>query len=394
MTVRVLHVIPAIAPRYGGPSAAIIGMCRALNAGGTSTLIATTDADGPSRLDLNLGRVQKYQDVDVIAFRRTASEAFKWSWPLGHWLRHAVSDFDLVHIHAVFSHSSIAAGRACRRRGVPYVVRPLGTLDPWSLRQKSVRKTALMELGARALLTGAAAIHYTSEDERQLAESAVAGLPPGTVVPIGIDEDLFVDSDASRAHTAPYVLSLSRLAPKKNLELLIAAFHEAAAADRFQPWTLVVAGDGEPEYVGRIKALANAGAARDRIRFSGWITVEAKRVLLGRAAVFALPSSQENFGISVAEAMASRVPVIVTPGVNLAEAIAKADAGWIVEQEQGALAEALRVVMGSPDVVLEKGRRANGLALRYRWASVATQLTHLYERVLSVQSAGAAQVAR
>jgi glycosyltransferase involved in cell wall biosynthesis len=133
---RVLHVIPAIAPRYGGPSAATFGLCRALRGRGVDTLVATTDADGPGRLDVPLERAGEYHGVPVIFFRRRFSEAFKWTWRLGAWLDAHVTDFDVVHVHAVFSHSSLVAGRACRGAGIPYIVRPLGTLDPWSVSRR------------------------------------------------------------------------------------------------------------------------------------------------------------------------------------------------------------------------------------------------------------------
>ena len=78
-------------------------------------------------------------------------------------MRAHVGEFAAVHVHAVFSHASIAAGRASRRAGVPYVVRPLGSIDPWSLSQHPGRKRALMWLGARALLSGATRVHYTAD---------------------------------------------------------------------------------------------------------------------------------------------------------------------------------------------------------------------------------------
>src|SRR5205085_1067284 len=132
-SVKVLHVIPSVAPRYGGPSRAVVDMCRALRGGGVDTLIATTDADGEGRLAVELGRHTLFKDVPAIFFSRQWSEAYKYSRPLAHWLDAHVGDFDVVHIHAVFSHACLAAAKACRKRGVPYVVRPLGTLDPWSL---------------------------------------------------------------------------------------------------------------------------------------------------------------------------------------------------------------------------------------------------------------------
>src|SRR5439155_19005325 len=110
---KILHVIPGVAPRYGGPSQAIIQMCRALQTEGEEVLIASTDADGASRLPVKIGMKTVYKGIPAIFFPRNWSEAFKYSHSLARWLGANVDSFDVVHIHAVFSHSSIAAARAC-----------------------------------------------------------------------------------------------------------------------------------------------------------------------------------------------------------------------------------------------------------------------------------------
>src|SRR5687767_13054824 len=107
--VDVLHVIPAVAPRYGGPSQAVVGMARALPRHGVRVLIATTDADARGKLSVPLGVRVDWQGVPAIVFPRQFSEAFKYSGPLGRWLRGHVTDFAVVHIHAVFSHACLAA---------------------------------------------------------------------------------------------------------------------------------------------------------------------------------------------------------------------------------------------------------------------------------------------
>src|SRR5207245_11679349 len=137
-----------------------------------------------------------------------------------------VQGFDVVHIHAVFSHACLAAAKACHRHSVPYVVRPLGTLDPWSLRQKHLRKRLLWHVGVRSMLQKATAVHYTTSEEQRLVEESL-GLECGVVIPLGVDEELLkVPSGAgsfrcrypSLGHD-PYVLVLCRLHPKKGLEL-------------------------------------------------------------------------------------------------------------------------------------------------------------------------------
>lgn len=376
---RVLQVIPSVAPRYGGPSAAVLGINRALRASGVQSLIATTDADGAGQLDVPLATETTYEGEPTIFFRRRLSEAFKWSGALAAWLQRRVCDFDVVHIHAVFSHAPIAAGRVCRLRHVPYVVRPLGTLDPWSVGQKRWRKRVLYGLGAYQLLTGAAAMHYTTDEERRLVERARPGLARGVVVPIGVADACFGAAMGAQVSPSPYALVLSRVDRKKRLEWAIGAWHHLASSGQLEEWRLVIAGDGDEAYVSHLRRLAADGLAADRITFSGWVGGARKADLLAGASLFLLPSHQENFGVSVVEAMASGVPPVVTPGVNLGLEIAAAQAGWVASDSLQAFEDLIARVIGSDAERVSTGHRARAFADRFRWANVATQLVGLYE---------------
>lgn len=377
---RVLHVIPALAPRYGGPSAATIGMCESLRSVGIDTLVATTDADGRGRLNVRTDAETTFEGIPVRFFSRQASESFKWSAPLGRWLGAHVKDFDLVHVHAVFSHSSIAAGRACRRHGVPYVVRPLGTLDPWSLRRHAWRKRLLLRVAVRSLLTGAAAMHYTSHEEARLAETALPWLARPVIVPLGVDEMLFGESPEVPGHS-PYVLAMSRLDPKKGIEVLIDAFHQAVGEGSGDRWSLVIAGDGNPAYVARLRAAAEDGPGASRITFRGWVTGNDRASLLRGASVFALPSYQENFGIAMVEALAAGVPVMVSPGVNLGADVEASGAGWVVSRDRTVWRHALRAVMTDDVGRQARARCARQYAKRFRWPVVAASLSALYDEL-------------
>ena len=382
MPLRVLHVVPAVAPRYGGPSVATFGMCRALLASGADVVVATTDADGPDRLPVETGSIVKYDEVPIIFFPRTFSESFKWSGPLASWVHAHASGFDLVHVHAVFSHASFTTGRACRRADVPYLIRPLGNLDPWSLARHRLRKKLLFSLGGRELLRRAVAIHYTSDAERSLAERALPWLPQGVVVPLGVEDDLCASGSTTASNDPRYVLVLCRLDVKKGVDLLIEAFHDLHASGAAGDWSLMIAGDGDPAYVAGLRRLADAGSARERITFRGWVSGPDRKALIAGAGVFALPSHQENFGLSVVEAMACGVPVIVTPGVNVSGEVARHEAGWVVPRERAAWTLALRVALADAAELARRGHQARSLAERFRWPSVGRQLVDVYATLL------------
>jgi glycosyltransferase involved in cell wall biosynthesis len=382
MSERILHVIPAVAPRYGGPSAATTGMCRALIDLGHTVLVATTDADGPGRLRVETDRCVLHRDVPTIFFRHGASESFKWSPGTTAWMRRHVHEFSVVHIHAVFSHAPIAAARACRMHGVPYLVRPLGTLDPWSLARHRWRKRALLSLAARTLLERAAAIHYTSAEEQRLAEQALPWLPRGVIVPLGVDDELFHEGPVGEP-SEQAVLAYSRIDVKKGIDVTIAAFHALADRAALGGWKLLIAGDGQADYVAFLRRLASEGPARERIEFLGWIQPERRRALFGRARLFVLASHQENFGIAAVEAMAAGVPVLLSPGVNLVDDIVSASAGWKAERTLPAWTDALAAALNNPDELVRRGQQARAFADQYRWPAVARRLSAVYENVIA-----------
>jgi glycosyltransferase involved in cell wall biosynthesis len=383
---KVLHVIPSVAPRYGGPSQAIVEMCRALIDEGVEVVIATTNADGERRLEVELGTLTSYQDLPTIFFSRQFTEAFKYSYGLASWLNRNVNSFDVAHIHAIFSHSSITAARACIRRNIPYVVQPHGSLDPWSLKQRRCAKAFLWRAGVKRMLCGAAAVDYTLEQEKRLAENSL-GINSGVVVPLGVTqqnaagESLNFRATVPSLEHSPYVLLLSRIHRKKNIEALLDAFSRVTALTCNQHWKLVIAGDGDARYVGSLKRLAQRSCG-EKVIFTGWLEGAEKAAALKDAALFALPSHQENFGLSVAEAMVWGVPVLISTHVNLADEIASKRAGWVVDLEGGSLRQALGEAVSNEVERAQRGAAAKALARsRYSWPAVAKALVHLYRQV-------------
>jgi glycosyltransferase involved in cell wall biosynthesis len=389
--VKVLHVIPAIAPRYGGPSQAILGMCRALANEGVEVLIATTDADGRHRLQVECGTETSYAGVPTIFFARQWSESFQYSRPLAAWLNANVARFDVVHIHAIFCHPCLAAARAAQRHGVPYIVRPLGTLDPWSLRQKPLRKQLFLRLVGQRMLDGAAAIHYTAEAEKHTVETTL-GVDRGVVVPLGVDEQHFVNARDSNleiskriAADGPYVLSLGRLHPVKGLELLIQTFLSATDTIDLRHWRLVIVGDGDTAYARHLEQLGRG--VDNRVRFTGWLNGKNKMAVLQGASLFAAPSHHENFGVAAVEAMACGVPLLISPHYGLAQEVDAAGAGWISRANASAMTEVLGRALRDSSERARRGLAARELARsRFSWSGVAAQLRQLYADIMAMRA--------
>jgi len=395
---RVLHVIPSVSERSGGPGLAIVPMCRALQEQGTEVLVAATDK-GLNGEQIPMGTPVKYKGIHAIFFRAQLGNSFKYSRPLTVWLNANVRDFALVHIHAVFNHASIAAARACRNQGVPYIVRPLGTLDPWSMKQKSFRKTMYWRLAGRRMLADAAAVHYTSLAEQEATEQSL-GLAHGTVVPLGFHAE-FDDTDFEQDRFATefpelatnrYVLVLSRLLPTKGLDALLDAFLPLVKQPEFSNWRLVFAGEGPEEYVGALRKKVATHCLENSVLFPGWLEGEKKNAFLRQASLLALPSYHENFGLCAMEAMAFGVPVLVSPHVHLAEDILNAGAGWLADVEKASIEAVLKEIFCSNAERARRGIAGKEFSRRFTWRNIAGQLILVYSQLLAERAQPQSQV--
>jgi glycosyltransferase involved in cell wall biosynthesis len=172
------------------------------------------------------------------------------------------------------------------------------------------------------------------------------------------------------------VLFLSRLDPKKGVDVLIESFVSLVRRSEFGAWRLVIAGDGPRDYVAALKEKA---ANSHWVIFTGWVEGEQKEAILRNAALLALPSRQENFGFCVREALARGVPVLLSPQVNLAREIEAAEAGWIVGRDE--LTVGLASVLADETRRAHYGKAAHVFAQRYSWKKTAADLIDLYEEV-------------
>jgi glycosyltransferase involved in cell wall biosynthesis len=361
-------------------------MCRSLRDQGIDVLLATTDAaidDSPV-----LQRVTSYQGLPSVFFPKQLGASFKYSRPFSLWLHKNVASYDLVHIHAVFNHSCLAAARASRANRVPYIVRPLGTLDPWSMKQKPLRKFLFWQVAAKRMLQAAAAVHYTARAEQAAAEESL-GLNHGRVIPLGVETAQPAQVNGSEILSRkliklaghPYVLVLSRLHPKKGLDIFVDAFVSLLRKLDFKDWKLVLAGEGPVEYVQALKRKVSAHEAADSVLFPGWLEGEEKDAFLRRASLLALPSHHENFGLCVMEALAAGVPVLVSPHVNLADEIEAAGAGWIAPVDKQAIEIVLAEALGCENERLRRGKAGKTLSLEFSSERVASRLNEMYAAV-------------
>ncbi len=365
-------------------------MVRALRTHGVDAEIATTTDDGDGVLDVPVEQLTERDGVPVRYFPRFSPplrpvREFAYSRPLARWLETAVGSYDLLHVHAIFSYPSTRAMVTARQCGVPYLNRPLGQLCEWSLQQRSLKKRVYLRFVERANLDGAAAIHYTTEQEE--LEAVELGLrAPGFVAPHGVDLPALIPDARVQLRQrlelradAKVVLFLSRVHPKKGLELLIGAL----AKIRDDSLVFLLAGNAETEtYDARIRELLQSSGLGARSRRIPFAVGEWKQILLQGADVFALTSHSENFGLAVVEAMSARLPVLITPGVALADQVAQHQAGEVVPMEEPAVATAIARLLAdreSGQRMGEAGRRM--VSQVYAWPSVVARIATEYQRI-------------
>ncbi|HEX5397665.1 MAG TPA: glycosyltransferase [Verrucomicrobiae bacterium] len=387
-----LHVIPSLSPKHGGPSIAMPLMARSLTEAGVEVDVATTDDDGPGcRMNVLLGRRIERDGYGLFHFHKQ-TEFYKVSLPLSRWLKQHIPDYDVVHVHALFQFASFAAARFARQRHVPYIIRPLGVLNRWGIenRRRGLKAWSLRII-EKPMMRHAAAMHYTSEQERIEAEAAGATARP-TVIPLGIDLTPFQSLPGPERFHARFpeakdreiILFLSRLNPKKGLDLLIEAF---AKMRNSKGGLLVIVGDGEASYEQSLREQAKRLGVAEDILWAGFLAGEEKLSVLSAASIFVLPSRSENFGIALVEALAAGIPCISTDGVAISEDIRKHDAGLVVNTEVPALGEAIKRLL-SDDALRERlGANAKELANeQFSLQAMGENLKELYKKILETRA--------
>ena len=367
---RLAHCLASIAEEAAGPSASVPGLAAAQAAAGAEVEILTLGRGGGRRFERRFGR---WAEGVPGAERLGASPA------MARYLRE--SEHEIVHGHGLWMLPALYAGLV-PVPGRLFVISPRGMLADAALRCGTLRKRAFTALVQRRALDAARLWHATCMAEA--AEIRAAGFnQPVAIVPNGI-----ALPPPCRRKERREVLALARLHPKKGLDRLVDAWAQVEREETSRGWWLTLAGPDEAGTRARLAAQA-ARRGLERVRITGPLYGAEKADRLARAAVFALPSLNENFGMAAAEALAAGTPVIASRGTPWSGLEAER-CGWWVPGTRDALAWALRAALALPPearaAMGARGRRwmardfgwptqAEALAVAYEWARAGARGT-------------------
>ncbi len=376
---RVTHIIPGIDPADGGPTAALMGLATAqVRAGLQVQVIACWVGSSPPPT------IDTLQQVGVqVHTIGPCWGKLRWHTDTIRILTGQLPQTDIMHIHGLWENIHHQAARLSRKYRKPYIFRPCGMLDPWSLAQHSLRKKMYLALRLRHHLNRAVAMHYTADLERDLA-APLQLKAPAMVVPNGISlhefEKLPPKGFLRQRHAAigdlPVVLFLSRVHPKKGLDLLIPAFSRM----QNQQAVFAIAGPGEPQYVDALMQTVRSLNLTDRVIFTGPLYGADRIAAMVDADLFVLPSHQENFGIVVVEALAAGTPVIISDQVNIHREITHAQVGGVVPLDISRIAHEIDRWLGDDKLRQSAAAKARPFATgHYDWNQIARQWAGHYQ---------------
>ncbi|HEY3911731.1 MAG TPA: glycosyltransferase [Stellaceae bacterium] len=371
---RAVHVIAGLDPVYGGPSYSVPRLCQALAAAGAETTLLSVarekggQRDGPCNGYRDRRFAWDYARIPIL-------RGLRRSRGLSDALRDLALPANVIHDHGLWLLPNVAAGRAAARSSTPLVVSPRGMLAPAALAFSPMKKRAFWALLQGPAIRRAACLHATSEQEYE--EIRGFGLThPVAIIPNGIDLPGLPTRPMTGPATERVVLALGRIHPKKGLVGLVHAWSKVEAG--FPGWRLRVVGPPEVGHDDELRALAMR-LNLARVSIEGPIYGDAKTAVYRDAGLFVLPTLNENFGLTVAEALAAGVPAISTKGAPWS-GLENERCGWWIDHGIEPLATALAQAMALPREALKAmGTKGREWMLRdFSWDRVAHDMLGVY----------------
>ncbi len=378
--VNVLHVISSLTPAYGGPAIALAGLVEAQRRAGLNVTVLSTWREG--------------DDPQVVStVRDCGAEVVLVGPALGPLQRcdgltsavhSAVGISDIVHMHGVWEELQYQCSKSALRHGCPYIIRPCGMLDPWSLSQGRLKKKLYLQWRLKQMLKRSSAIHFTTSAEQRLA-APLCSSTDAIIEPNGLAPELYQNLPSRSLFRNKYgigsdefvFLFLSRIHPKKGLDVLLSAFSQIS----IPKVRLVVVGGGCPDHVQRFESSVRRSGISSRVTTTGMLTGRDKLEAYSSADGLVLPSHQENFGNVVIEAAACGLPVLISEHVNLSDSVIQANVGEVVPLSDGDLRAAMQRWVQDRAKVVAYRRNCPTYTRQFHWGEIAERWQRHYQRL-------------
>ncbi|MFQ5412239.1 MAG: glycosyltransferase [Phycisphaerae bacterium] len=378
---NILHITQSLDPSWGGIARVLPMLAAELNTAGETCRIAVLRGD-------RFGTPQAVPGVEVLAFEAKPRSPLGRSPGFNRDINDLVRDADVVHLHGLWSDQNRTAGRAARRLGRPMILTPHSMMMPWAWRRSAWKKRPIGWLFEHRNLRTAACLHALAEGEAGHIR-ALGFNPRVEIIPNGLHTADFetlpsaesLETRFPECRDKRWVLILGRIAEQKGIISAAQACFDVLAAGK--DWHLVVAGPDEFGMQRMIQAAADRKGMADRITFTGMLEREEVLGALGRSSILLQPSLSEGLSLSILEAMAAGLPVLISDACNLPE-VESAGAGRVVVPDRRAIAAALREMVALSD----NDRRALGQCGRklarahFDWSALIPIYRRMYQNSL------------
>jgi glycosyltransferase involved in cell wall biosynthesis len=385
---KLLCVIPSYWPafQFGGPIFSLHELNKRVAEKGIAVTVYTTNAgqkaslSADSQVDVDNIRVHYFAYSKLFQF--LGSTGWHFSLAMARAIRQNLKRFDLLYILGAWNYPVATAAYFCRQARKPYIISPRGQLYPYLIKKKFWKKEIYYNFVTKKDLNCASAIHYTTEDERQACHAYLKLRSRSVVIPNGIDLAGFSNFAAKGKLRERFpilkgkkiILFLSRINWKKGLDILVKAY--SVLAKEKNDLHLLIVGEGDSGYTRKVKKWIKNCRLQQRVTFTGMLIGEDKLEAYAVSDIFVLPSYSENFGMSVVEAMACGLPVIITNQVGIHREVSSAEAGIVVQPDAAQLAKAMENlldntnsarIMGDNARLLVKEKCTQILSGRLKW---------------------------
>jgi glycosyltransferase involved in cell wall biosynthesis len=394
---RILNVTQSYAPFYefGGPPVKVEALATGLAQRGHEVTVLSVDWGWESRQASEesaappnrsaFGWTREANGVRGIYLPwRWRYRATTWNPTVTRFCRERLAGFEVVHIFGLYDLLGPAVARECRKRAIPYVVEPIGMFVP--IVRNIFLKRVYHKVWGEMMLRGAVAVIATAEQE--VEELAAGGIPRekivlrrnGVVVPRQLPPEGKFRGEHGIPPEALLILFLGRLSEKKSPELLLEAFLRIPETVKGREVWLAFAGPDESGMRARLDELARVRGVARRVAISGPVFGEKKWAAYRDATVFVLPSQNENFGNTAAEAAACGTPVVITENCGVASLLGGI-AGIVVPHDIEAVARAVERLVSDEQLRLRFSQGGKKVASHLGWQEPVEAMERIYEKL-------------